>query len=1349
MHHLTLRSRSIGDGHSWCVLLALLLMMSACTEAVQAPTADVIESDVNTFEVVGSGSVVGAPEGSNGPRPAAGACAADAACVGIFGPLVQCSVAACNLSTGLCVLRPAMDGVPCDDGDTCTAQDVCTFGECLGAARSCDDGNSCTDDSCDILSGGCVNAPNEGACDDGNLCTMDDACVSGICTGPANPICVCNVTNDCGQFEDGDLCNGSLECGTQGLCVMTPGSSVTCDTSQAGPCQSIVCNPQNGACEVQFLANGTLCNDGSACTQFDLCSGGFCVGQPVMCEDHNVCTDDACDPIYGCNFAAVTSPCDDGDLCTVNDTCDGGICVGIDNPGCQCATSAECAQFEDGNLCNGTLVCLNQACVTDALTVVNCAQQAAVAGACQDVICEPNSGLCMTKPALDGTECQDSSACTTTDYCLNGACTGLEDGCDDENPCTQDSCDNGLGCTSLPLTGIPCDDANACTLNDLCIAGGCQGTANPSCQCLHNTDCATYEDGNFCNGTLRCEDGNCKVNPVTIIDCSDAGGCQSATCHPPTGQCLSTPKPNGAPCSDGTACTKSDHCSAGYCVGTPLNCDDGDICTDDICNPQIGCTHEYGLSFCDDGNECTSFDACFFGNCQGFTLATCTCQNNADCAEFDDNDKCNGKLICNGSKCVTNTSTVVKCPPAAAPDCATNQCNASTGKCTLQSAQNNKPCDDGSACTVNDLCQAGQCVGTPTMNCDDGNPCTKDLCQPGSGCYHPNNNGVACDDGDPCSANDSCLNGACMPGPATAACNGACVPAKALTCGNPESGATGGQGHTDAVGQYSCGGGSYNGDEMTYTFVAPYAGSFKAKLTNESGVTDVFILAPSGSGCNPNGCLSKGFTEAEATMIAGQTYYVVVDSNINWSSNYTMTLTCASNGETNCDDNLDNDQDGKVDCADNDCSTAPNCQQAAAGCAQNWQLSCGTTDSAATTSGTATDAVESYPGCNVNYNYPGPEYAYRYQATSSGPVTVTLSNMSADLDVVVLDGAGGCEGPSCTAWGDTTVSFQAVAGKLYYVVVDGYNGVQGSFSISMTCGASTEVFCTDGTDNDGDGKTDCSDSDCVVHPACGGGTPTSETNCTDNWDNDADGKKDCDDPDCSDHPSCGSAGESNCADWIDNDGDGTLDCNDSDCANDAACTPQTETSCVNNIDDDADFLVDCLDPDCATSTACASTGVEQCANDKDDDADGDFDCVDSDCFGHSPQCEPACQATANSYQTLSCPNDSDHWNISGFGSTDAISRYACTAITYDGPEFAYRYVAEQTGQVTVALQLDGVDLDLMILEDTGLGCNPASCNAWGESTATWTATAGKTYYVVLEGYQAATGAYDLTFNCEN
>ncbi len=45
------------------------------------------------------------------------------------------------------------------------------------------------------------------------------------------------------------------------------------------------------------------------------------------------------------------------------------------------------------------------------------------------------------------------------------------------------------------------------------------------------------------------------------------------------------------------------------------------------------------------------------------------------------------------------------------------------------------PCDDGNACTVGDHCDAGQCVGVPITCPDDGFTCTDDVCIDG-GCVH-------------------------------------------------------------------------------------------------------------------------------------------------------------------------------------------------------------------------------------------------------------------------------------------------------------------------------------------------------------------------------------------------------------------------------------------------------------------------------------------------------------------------------------------------------------------------------------------------------------------------------------
>jgi hypothetical protein len=85
--------------------------------------------------------------------------------------------------------------------------------------------------------------------------------------------------------------------------------------------------------------------------------------------------------------------------------------------------------------------------------------------------------------------------------------------------------------------------------------------------------------------------------------------------------------------------------------------------------------------------------------------------------------------------------------------------------------------------------------------------------------------------------------------------------------------------------------------------------------------------------------------------------------------------------------------------------------------------------------------------------------------------------------------------------------------------------------------------CSDGIDNDGDGKIDQEDEDCQ-EPEGPPGDPT----CSDGIDNDGDGLTDEDDPDCQDGPGTeGPPGHPTCSDGIDNDEDGLIDLDDPDC----------------------------------------------------------------------------------------------------------------------------------------------------------------------------------------------------------
>ena len=75
-------------------------------------------------------------------------------------------------------------------------------------------------------------------------------------------------------------------------------------------------------------------------------------------------------------------------------------------------------------------------------------------------------------------------------------------------------------------------------------------------------------------------------------------------------------------------------------------------------------------------------------------------------------------------------------------------------------------CDDDNACTENETCLLGSCVGIPVANdtpCDDGNACRgPDTCQAGTCTAAALADGTPCADGNPCSRPDTCQAGTCV-----------------------------------------------------------------------------------------------------------------------------------------------------------------------------------------------------------------------------------------------------------------------------------------------------------------------------------------------------------------------------------------------------------------------------------------------------------------------------------------------------------------------------------------------------------------------------------------------------------
>ena len=500
------------------------------------------------------------------------------------------------------------------------------------------------------------------------------------------------------------------------------------------------CNGATGACAHVAQNEAKGCDaDKSVCTVGDACKQGVCLpGAAVDCTDSNPCTDDSCDALAGCKSVANTSPCTDGNVCTIGDLCKVGACT----PG----AAKDC---NDGNGCTADSCDLvTAACKNTATTAI----------------------------------CDDGNACTSGDKCGSGSCGGSALSCDDKDPCTNDACDAKTGCSNSANT-LPCDDGSACTELDVCAGGSCAGpqvkncndnnpcttdSCNPASGCVNTANTVSCDDGNACTSGDKCAS---KVCAGTSVTCDDGKLCTSDSCGSTTGCVFAN---NNLPCTDGDACTTGDACSGGVCNGPSLTvCNDGSACTNDSCNKTTGCVFTNNTAACDDGNGCTTGDVCGSGTCVGGTN-TCSCQQTSDCAGLEDGNLCNGTLFCDKVslpyKCQVNPATIVTCSTTGDNLCRKNTCATGTGQCGYVNQNETKACDaDGSVCTPSDTCVGGTCTAGTALNCDDGNACTNDSCDKAAGCKQVANT-ANCSDGNACTVGDKCQSSACVSGASTV-CN--------------------------------------------------------------------------------------------------------------------------------------------------------------------------------------------------------------------------------------------------------------------------------------------------------------------------------------------------------------------------------------------------------------------------------------------------------------------------------------------------------------------------------------------------------------------------------------------------
>ncbi len=159
------------------------------------------------------------------------------------------------------------------------------------------------------------------------------------------------------------------------------------------------------------------------------------------------------------------------------------------------------------------------------------------------------------------------------------------------------------------------------------------------------------------------------------------------------------------------------------------------------------------------------------------------------------------------------------------------------------------------------------------------------------------------------------------------------------------------------------------------------------------------------------------------------------------------------------DGDFDDVPDGDVADGDGEEEESENCLSAIA-------LSCGDSLAHSTVTDGRADYWRAY-SCTARM-MSGRETLYTFTSTEARSVSLQLSGLSVDLDLLLLTA---CDAFSCTEARGTPfdiqdgeeLNFEAAAGVTYIVVVDGYGDAAGSYTLDVVCDANA--------DGDGEGES--------------------------------------------------------------------------------------------------------------------------------------------------------------------------------------------------------------------------------------------------------------------------------------
>ncbi len=358
-------------------------------------------------------------------------------------------------------------------------------------------------------------------------------------------------------------------------------------------------------------------------------------------------------------------------------------------------------------------------------------------------------------------------------------------------------------------------------------------------------------------------------------------------------------------------------------------------------------------------------------------------------------------------------------------------------------------------------------------------------------------------------------------------------------------------------------------------------------------------------------------------------------------------LSFSSYGQEICDNRIDDDGDGLIDCFDPDCSGATACWDCITEFYQvhsNQYLvsldpALGTYTTLATISGasqingaqfnhvdghvyapciingqhklgilsqdgTVTDTGLSLPGNGIFYVGAISQSGVMYVSNSGGIYSIDLTQPTLTAVATGVNNPGVAD----FALDLNNGLFYGVTGGAQLKVFNPANGSVSTYDIAGAINTESGGFGAAWSSNDGSffaynnssGKIYSVDVYSLTSTLVLNGTgnlsindgfncvladPPFESNCGNATDDDGDGLIDCDDPDCYNSNNCLFE---ICDNGIDDDGDGLIDCSDSECYSLDECVE----ICDNGIDDNNNGLVDGDDPQCGAPTSAFNGGLE-------------------------------------------------------------------------------------------------------------------------------------------------------------